>query len=416
MKTSLTDYTFQAIILHLDMDAFFASVEQADNPDLRGLPVVIGDSPRGVASAASYEARKFGIHSAMPIVQARKLCPQAVFLPGRMSRYREVSRQVMAIIEAHCPVVEKASVDEAYADISGMKRILDSPEALASELKSAIKNLTGLTCSIGIAPNKFLAKIASAWRKPDGLTIITPESMQDFLRDLPVNKIPGVGQHMQEELRRLHVTCIKDVLIRPRKFWLETLGKRGGILHDRAMGIDPTPVVPHVEAQSCSAENTFMEDTADQKFLEQWLLAQAERVGVELRTLGKKGSTVTLKIKFQDFSVITRSKTLPCPTDSTKEIYETARKLLAAQNLSRKVRLIGVGVSNFRAGQNMLPLVADPGREREEQLDQAMDRIRTKFGTKSILRADAVHHTKKAVRDTLSQKNKKLNDPSDPID
>lgn len=415
MKFSPTDHTFQAIILHLDMDAFFASVEQADNPALRGLPVVIGDSPRGVASAASYEARKFGIHSAMPIAQARKLCPQAVYLPGRMSRYREISRQIMAIIETHCPVVEQASVDEAYADISGMERILDSPKSLARDLKSAIRNLTGLTCSIGIAPNKFLAKIASAWRKPDGLTIISPETVTDFLRDLPVSKIPGVGQHMQEELRLLQVTRIQDVLARPKKFWVEALGKRGGVLHDRAMGIDPTPVVPHIEAQSCSAENTFIEDTADQKFLEHWLLVQAERVGLELRTLSKKGSTVTLKIKFQDFSVITRSKTLPHPTDSTKEIYETARKLLAAQKLSRKVRLIGLGVSNFRTGQNMLPLMTDPDREREKHLDQTMDRIRTKFGAKSIIRADAVRDAKKAVRDTLSQKNQKPGCP-DPAD
>jgi DNA polymerase-4 len=415
MKSSPIDHTFQAIILHLDMDAFFASVEQMDNPALRGLPVIIGDSPRGVASTASYEARKFGVHSAMPIAQARKLCPQAVFLPGRMSRYKEVSRQIMAVMETHCPVVEQASVDEAYADISGMERISDSPESLALNLKKAIRDLTGLTCSIGIAPNKFLAKIASAWRKPDGLTIISPEAVDDFLRDLPVSKIPGVGRHTQEDLRLLQVSRIRDVTTRPRQFWIEALGKRGGILYDRAMGIDPTPVIPYMEAQSCSAENTFEEDTADRNFLEHQLLVQAERVGLELRTLDKKGATVTLKIKFQDFSVITRSKTLPRPTNSTKEIYETARKLLAAQKLSRKIRLIGLGVSNFRAGQNMLPLVTDPDREREEQLDQTMDRIRTKFGAASIVRADAVRDAKKTVRDTLSQKNRKLDRP-DPAD
>lgn len=309
MKNIATPHCLQRIILHLDMDAFFASVEQADNPALRGLPVVIGDSPRGVASAASYEARKFGIHSAMPIVQARKLCPGAVFLPGRMSRYREVSRRIMAIIREYCPVVEQASVDEAYADISGMERMA-VPESLARDLKEAIRNATGLTCSVGVAPNKFLAKIASAWRKPDGLTIIAPETAGEFLHTLPVARIPGVGRRMWEELSLLGVILVRDVLARPKEFWINTMGKRGAMLHDRAMGIDPTPVIPQVEAQSCSAENTFLEDTADPEILERWLLRQAERVGAELRMLGKKGSTVTLKIRFQDFSVITRNKDL----------------------------------------------------------------------------------------------------------
>lgn len=280
---------FERTILHLDMDAFFTSVEQADDPGLRGKPVVIGQSLRGVASAASYEARKFGIRSAMPIVQARKLCPHAVFLPGRMSRYREVSKQIMDIIHDLCPLVEQASVDEAYADISGTRRIFGPPENLARRLKTEILSATDLTCSVGIAPNKFLAKIASDWNKPDGLTRIRPADAPAFVQALPLGKIPGVGKHFAEELRRMGVTTVPDVLARPKAYWAEALGKRGAFLHDRACGIDDSPVVPDSDPKSCSAENTLDRDTLDRTLLERQLLIQAERVGRELRGIGKKG-------------------------------------------------------------------------------------------------------------------------------
>jgi DNA polymerase-4 len=394
------------IILHLDMDAFFTSVEQADNPELRGKPVVIGQSLRGVASAASYEARRYGVKSAMPIAQARRLCPHAIFLPGRMSRYREVSGRIMEVMRRLCPVVEQASVDEAYADVSGTSRIFGPPENLARRLKAAILEETGLTCSVGIAPNKFLAKIASDWDKPDGLTVIRPEDVQAFLRDLPLGKIPGVGKRMAQELAALHVATVQDILARPRDFWEKTMGKRGAFLLDRARGIDESPVVPHTQAQSCSAENTLDRDTLDRTVLERRLLAQAERVGRELRGLNKKGLTVTLKIKFNDFSTITRSRTLPQPTDITSEIYDAARRLLAAEKLVLPVRLIGTGVSNFRAMQALLPMADDPRRGRDRSLDQAMDRIRDKFGTASIRRADVDSGKEGAVEDLLSGKNR----------
>lgn len=394
------------VILHLDMDAFFTSVEQADNPDLRGKPVVIGQSLRGVASAASYEARRYGVRSAMPIVQARKLCPHAVFLPGRMSRYREVSGQVMEIMRSLCPVVEQASVDEAYADVSGMGRVCGPPENLARRLKAEILDRTGLTCSVGIAPNKFLAKIASDWNKPDGLTVILPDDVPAFLQALPLGKIPGVGKHMLEELHGMGVSSVPDVLARPRQYWIDALGKRGAFLHNRALGIDDSPVTPESEAQSCSAENTLDRDTLDRELLERWLLAQAERVGREVRAMDKKGLTVTLKIKFHDFSSITRSKTLPRPTDITAEIYAAARRLLAAEKLPRPVRLIGLGVSNFRAMQAELPLAADPRRGKNRLLDQAMDRILDKFGKGSILRADVAAKEGEGTGDLLSRKNR----------
>jgi len=394
------------VILHLDMDAFFTSVEQADNPELRGKPVVIGQSLRGVASAASYEARRYGVRSAMPIVQARKLCPHAVFLPGRMSRYREVSGQVMEIMRSLCPVVEQASVDEAYADVSGMGRVCGPPDNLARRLKVEILDRTGLTCSVGIAPNKFLAKIASDWNKPDGLTVILPDDVPAFLQALPLGKIPGVGKHMLEELQGMGVSSIPDVLARPRQYWIDALGKRGAFLHNRALGIDDSPVTPESEAQSCSAENTLDRDTLDRELLERWLLAQAERVGREVRAMDKKGLTVTLKIKFHDFSSITRSKTLPRPTDITAEIYAAARRLLAAEKLPRPVRLIGLGVSNFRAMQAELPLAADPRRGKNRLLDQAMDRILDKFGKGSILRADVAAKEGEGTGDLLSRKNR----------
>lgn len=400
---------FQRIILHVDMDAFFTSVEQADDPSLQGKPVVIGQSLRGVASTASYEARKYGIKSAMPIVQAKKLCPHAVFLPGRMSRYREISVKIMNIMRARCPVVEQASVDEAYADISGTRRIFGPPENIAQHLKTEILAATNLTCSVGIAPNKFLAKIASDWNKPDGLTCIRPTDVTAFLHDLPLGKIPGVGKQFQEELRRIGVTTIPHVLTRPRTYWSELMGKRGAFLHDRACGIDDSPVVPGSEPKSCSAENTLDRDTLDRTLLERWLLIQAERIGRELRGIGKKGLTVTLKIKFQDFSSITRSRTLARPTDITTEIFEAVRKLLAAEKLPQSVRLIGTGISNFRFVQAELPLMADAGRKRSQQLDQAMDRIRDKFGNKSILRAEAAVRDSDAIEDLLSQKNRTLN-------
>ncbi|SFJ60195.1 DNA polymerase-4 [Desulfomicrobium apsheronum] len=410
MEDSLKDAPdFKRVILHLDMDAFFTSVEQADDPSLQGQPVVIGQSLRGVASAASYEARKYGIRSAMPIVQAKKLCPHAVFLPGRMSRYREISGTIMNIMRALCPVVEQASVDEAYADISGTLRIFGPPENLARRLKEEILSVTNLTCSVGIAPNKFLAKIASDWDKPGGLTSIRPADVPTFLHELPLGKIPGVGKHFLEELRRIGVTTVPHVLARPRTYWSETMGKRGAFLHDRACGIDDSAVVPGQDPKSCSAENTLERDTLNRTLLERWLLIQAERIGRELRGLGKKGLTVTLKIKFKDFSSITRSRTLPRPTDITTEILDAARRLLAAEKLPQPVRLIGTGVSNFRFVQAELPLMPDVNRKRSQKLDQAMDRIRDKFGSTSILRAEAAVRETEAIDDLLSQKNRTLN-------
>ncbi|GAB1410683.1 DNA polymerase IV [Desulfovibrionales bacterium] len=407
--TTLLASNFQASILHMDMDAFFTSVEQRDHPELRGKPVIIGQSERGVAAAASYEARQYGVHSAMPITQARKLCPQGIFLPGRMARYKEVSCQVMNIIRDFCPVVEQASVDEAYADISGMTRLHISPGHMAEQLKNAILKSTGLTCSIGVAPNKFLAKICSDWEKPNGLTVLHQKQVPMFLASLPVSKIPGVGPRWQNDLHSLDVYLAPDVLRFSRDFWTTRYGQRGAMLHDRAQGIDPRPVLPHAEHKSCSAEHTLDADTMDRDILQHWLLLQAERVGCELRKIQKKGACVSLKLKFNDFSQCVRNTTLDIPTNTTHDIYAATRNLLARQHLSLPVRLIGTGVSHFRLAPGLLPVVTPKQHLRQQALDQALDSIRDKFGMHSIARADSQAIRTSAPSDLLSQKNKRNN-------
>ncbi|WP_461210276.1 DNA polymerase IV [Desulfocurvus sp. DL9XJH121] len=376
-------------IMHVDMDAFYASVEQMDDPDLRGRPVAVGGGQRGVVSAASYEARAFGVRSAMPLTRARRLCPDLVLVPVRMARYQEVSARVMAVIRSVSPQVEQTSVDEAYVDLTGTGRILGSPLEAAERVRAGVREATGLTCSVGLAPLKFLAKIASDLNKPDGVAIIRPHEVRAFLDQLPVGGIPGVGPKAAETLRRLGVRAAGDMLSRPRDFWERRLGERGGVLYDRAAGLDPRPVEPHGAPKSSSAEVTLDTDTADKAELTRWLMAQAERVGRDLRGSGLKGRTVTLKIKYEDFKGITRSHSLEDPTDSTQVVFETARDLLDALRLERRVRLIGVGVSQFGAAQRQMSLLQEPedysgpGRER---LDAALDAIRDKFGGRAVER------------------------------
>ncbi len=373
-------------IMHVDMDAFYAAVEQADNPELRGRPVIVGGSHRGVVSAASYEARVFGVHSALPMFQARKLCPQGVFLPVRMSRYREVSQQIMTILAGISPLVEQVSIDEAYVDLTGVEAWHGPLLELAQRLKAEIMAQTGLTCSIGLAPNKFLAKIASDLHKPDGLTIIPAADVPAFLKTLPVAKIPGVGAKTLTRLQALGVTKTGEVLDYPRSFWQKQLGKSGLVLYERALGIDPAPVTPHTEPKSCGAENTLPQDTADPGELRQWLLQQAERVGRELRQDGLKGRTVTLKIKYADFKQVTRSHSLARPTSSTHQIYHTAEKLLTETKLKTRVRLVGLSVSQLTKTVVQASLFTPVGLLKQEQLDQAVDKIQGKFGYRAITR------------------------------
>jgi DNA polymerase IV len=373
-------------ILHIDMDAFYASVEQVDHPELIGKPVIIGDSKRGVVAAASYEARKFGVRSAMPVFEARRLCPNGVFLPVRRQRYQEVSHQVMQVLDSVSPLVEQVSIDEAFIDITGTESLHGPETAVIQKIKEAIKNRTSLTCSIGIAPNRFIAKIASEMNKPDGWAIINEEDVPALLQKLPINKIPGIGPKTAQVMKELGIQAAVDVLRFSREFWVKRLGKGGAELYERAQGIGPTAVKPHRAPKSSSAEDTFASDTGDMEELKKWLLSQSEEVGRDLRKHGFRGKTITLKVKFSNFKTVTRSTTLPEATHSTRIIYDTALKLLLELKLTEKVRLIGVGVSNFAVGLEQKSLFPNKFLHKQEDLDRALDRIQDKYGGKAILR------------------------------
>ncbi|MDR2076441.1 MAG: DNA polymerase IV [Desulfovibrio sp.] len=376
-------------ILHLDMDAFFASVEQLDIPEYRGKALIIGAGKRGVVSTASYEARRFGVHSAMPLFQARRLCPHGIFIPGRMKRYQEKSREVMSILDRFSPLVEQASIDEAYLDLTGLERLCGPVRTIAGTIQRTIRDETGLSCSLGVAPVKFLAKIASDLRKPAGLTILTPEEIPSFLQTLPVGKIPGVGRRTLEILETLGIRAAAEVGRLPPAFWRKRLGKFGDVLYARAQGLDSRPVEPGSAPKSESAENTFPADLNDKEELGVWLLRQAERVGHSLRRRNLAGRTITLKVTFADFSQKTRSRTLRQPTNLTRTIYETARSLLDELSLERPLRLIGLGVSHFGRETRqfaLLPAPDEEARKRDAALDAALDALRGRFGTKAVIR------------------------------
>lgn len=381
------------MILHLDMDAFFASVEQMDNPDLRGKPVIIGGDVRGVVATASYEARVYGIHSAMPVATARKLCPQGVFMRGRGWRYTEISQKVMASLHKFSPIVQAASIDEAYLDCGGMGNLERSWEELACAIQAEVGRATGgLTCSIGIAPVKFLAKICSDLNKPAGYFILRPHEVDDFLAGLPVGKLPGVGKRMAASLKAFGINRVRELRGLSREFLVARFGKCGLALYERSHGIDPRPVHENLPAKSESAEGTFAADLQDREKLRAALLAHAEKVGNRLRRHGYAGRTITLKIKFSDFRIITRSQTLARRTSSTRAIYMAGCELLEREPLPKPVRLIGIGVSGFeeRAQPLTLPGCGERESEKDARLDQTLDAIWARFGRRTIQRASAL--------------------------
>ena len=386
-------------ILHIDMDAFYASIEQQDNPALKGQPVIVGGDAekRGVVSAASYEARAFGVHSAMPASQARRLCPQGVFLPVRMKRYREVSGQIFEVFQGYTPLIEPLSLDESFLDVTGCESLFGPAPEMAREIKRKILVRTGLTASAGIAPNKFLAKIASDWRKPDGLVEIKPDEVGAFLENLPISKLWGVGKSTEEILKGMGILRAGQLAQYPPEGIGKKLGKFGLELLALARGEDNRPVVPHEEAKSLSQEQTFTPDLQDRQAMEQILLDQAEQVGWELRKQKLKGQTVHLKVRYPDFILITRSQTLSLPTDAGMEIYRTAVKLLEKTEVrSRKARLLGVGVSNLRHRDTPLQRgLFDSYREKEEKSLEAVDKIWNKFGPEAIKRASLLERKKK---------------------
>jgi DNA polymerase-4 len=377
------------MILHLDMDAFFASVEQLDRPELKGKCLIVGGaSPRAVVTTASYEARKFGVRSAMPMFEARKRCPHAIIVPGRMARYKEISGQVMALLGDFTPLVEPVSIDEAYLDISGCERLFGSLETIGAAIKKTIFTRLHLTCSVGIAPLRFLAKIASDLQKPDGLTVITPDQVAAFIDRLPIHKIPGVGRKAQGKLGDIGVKTLGQVRGYPIALLERHLGKFGHRLAELAQGIDPTPVTPFTPAKSFSAEVTLSRDTRQRAELLGYLLRQADDVGRQLRRHGVRARTVTLKLKYADFHQITRSATLKNPTQTSETVYEQAAALLASDLLLQPVRLVGVGASNLVSADvpRQLDLFATPQVQRAdwEKIDRAVDAINLKFGGRKV--------------------------------
>lgn len=383
-------------ILHVDMDAFYAAVEVLDNPALTGRPVVVGGRPesRGVVAAASYAARRFGVRSAMPMSRAVRLCPDAVILPPRMARYAEMSATIRDIFERFTPLVEPLSLDEAFLDVTGSQSLFGAGPIIGREIKTAIRRETGLIASVGVAPNKFLAKIASDIDKPDGFRVIEPDSVHDFLDPLPVSRLWGVGPATQRELDRHAIHTIAQLRRLPLEAAEHLFGRHGRHLALLARGEDRRPVVPESEAKSISNETTFAEDLTDNSVLHAWLQQLAEQVGWRLRRAGLEGRTIQIKVRFADFTTLTRSQSLPQPTASSREILRVAKQLFQTRLPSPRpsVRLLGVGVSGFEDSAPQADLFNDGQRRADARLDGVVDAIRQRYGKGAARRGRDPEH------------------------
>ena len=374
-----------ASILHVDMDAFFASVAERDNPELKGKAVVIGMGARGVVSAANYEARKFGIHSAMPVGRARRLAPHAIFLPVDMPRYQEVSGHIMEIFESFTPWVEPISLDEAFLDVSGAQRLLGTPREIAAAIRAKVESQEGITCSVGIAPSKFIAKLASQHCKPDGMLEITADRILTFLHPLPIKAMWGVGPKTAETLERLGLRTIEDIANVPRTTLIRALGEASGAsLYELAWGRDYRDVSPNDAEKSISAAETFPQDLDDPAQILTEFLRLTERASARLRDKELFAKTISIKVRFADFTTINRSKTLALPLDGTHEIYEVVKVLYKALKIERaRLRLVGVSLENLSSGapEQMVLGARESGWR---QADGAIDRARARFGAGSV--------------------------------
>ena len=377
-------------IIHLDMDAFYPSVEMLDNPALNGKPVIVGGSKeRGVVSSASYEARKFGIHSAQPIAKAKRLCPNGIFLPVRMSRYQEVSKQIFEIFHRFTPLVEPISIDEAFLDVTASIRLFGEPENIARKIKQIILKETGLTISAGIASSKFIAKIASDIDKPDGLTFVHPDGVKDFLDPLPVKKMWGVGEKTKQVLSRINIHTFKDLRQTPVKVLEKKFGKHGVKIHLLAMGIDDRDVVSEHDVKSIGHEQTFVQDIISLDMAQKELLVLGNKVARRMRHKGLKGKTITLKVKYFDFVQITRSTSLPKSTDDGLEIYSVACRLLKKTEVTKKpIRLLGISLSQLSfsgIGTQLSLFGQDQSSQKRQRLNAVLDSLYEKFGDKSVV-------------------------------
>jgi len=374
-------------IMHIDLDAFFVSVEQVLNPKLRGKPVVVGGRPdrRGVVAAASYEARAFGLHSGMPLATASRLCPQAIFIEGSFPKYRQASRKFMSILADFSPFLEPVSLDEAYLDATGFESIYGSTQQMAVKIKQQVSDELGLCASIGIASSKIVAKVASDLSKPDGLVEVAAGDERSFLAPLPIAKLPGVGKKTEQILKSLGIHAIGKLSIMPLSALKSHLGASGELLYLYANGIDNGEVEPTTAAKSISRETTFGQDTRDHSQLEATMRYLSERVGSELRQQGKPARCVTLKLRYADFTTITRRHTLGQASNTDQTIFDTGLKLLKRVQTQTKqpIRLIGIGVSSLVEPGRQLDML-DSSTERVTRLNRAIDRIRNKYGFTAI--------------------------------
>ncbi|WP_342768685.1 DNA polymerase IV [Allorhizocola rhizosphaerae] len=370
-------------ILHVDMDAFFASVEIRRRPALRGLPVVVGGTGnRGVVTSATYEARAFGIRSAMPAMRARALCPHAIFLPGDMQAYAEASRAVMALFREFTPLVEQLSVDEAFLDVSGARRLFGTPEEIAVLIRRRMAAEQQLTCSIGVAPNKFLAKLGSTRAKPDGMIVIPPDGVLEFLHPLPVSALWGVGKRTEESLRRMGLSTVGDVAQASRAMLRAAVGQAAAEhLHELAWGRDSRRVSTERVDKSLGSETTFETDVADAEALRRTILWLSQQVATRARAADTAGRTISVKLRFADFRTITRSRTLHTPTDVAQEIFRTAVELTEAARGGQKLRLIGVRLEGLVevAGSARQPALDEPEHSWRDA-EVATDAVTAKFG------------------------------------
>jgi DNA polymerase-4 len=380
----------QRVVLHVDMDAYYASIEQRDDPGLRGRPVVVGGGTnRGVVAAASYESRVFGIRSAMPMAEARRRCPDLVRVAPRMDHYQAVSRDIFAVFREFTPLVEGLSLDEAFLDVTSSRRLFGSGRSIAGAIKDRILQRTGLTASVGVAPNKLVAKIASDLDKPDGLVIVTSNRVQEVLDPLPVAVIPGIGKRTLERLRAIGVGTIAELRRAPDHDLEPVFGRFTAKTRERASGVDERPVVASRPEKSISNEQTYESDLCHRRDMERQLLRLTERTARRLRKAALSAGTVQVKIRKSDFKTFTRQQQLRPPGDGTDRIYAVAREMLAKwlnDNPDARIRLLGVGCSSLApAGQQ--DLFANSATSQATDFDRAVDEIRDRFGSDSVTRA-----------------------------
>lgn len=376
----------QRYIIHVDMDAFYASIEQRDKPELAGVPVIVGGlSNRGVVATASYEARKFGVHSAMSMAEARRRCPEAVFTNPDHRKYSFVSAQIRQILDRYSPLVEPLSLDEAFLDVTGMDGLYADPADIARRIKDEIKQQLRLTASAGVAPNKFLAKLASDLQKPDGLYIIRPGEEAQVLAGLPVRRLWGVGEVTAASIAKLGIRTIGQFAAADPKLLERHIGRDVYDLQRLARGLDDRPVVPDQQIKSVGNEETFDQDLYQWDEIEKQLLLFADKVGWRLRRLTLSGRTITVKVRFASFKTITRSRTLEEATNLDDTLYHIARELYKSIPSAEGIRLLGLTVSNLQpAGQTMA--LFDSKQEKQESLHKVVDELKVRFGTAAVMK------------------------------